>query len=170
MAKKTYSDKLKDPRWQKKRLEVLNLHGFKCEKCKCETKELHVHHRFYITGREVWQYDNDVLQVLCCDCHEKEHSKELISKTIEVIPEKYKDLIEYLNQYSDNQISWFTESAKMIESEFMDEFNSMMLYVAQFGLDVGFSDVLKQKRAEENEIDLWQTINELKSQIKELKK
>ena len=29
----TYSDKLKSPKWQKKRLEVLNLRGFKCEKC-----------------------------------------------------------------------------------------------------------------------------------------
>lgn len=79
-------------------------------------------------------------------------------------------MIEYLNQYNDSQISWFIESIKSIDTEFMDEFNSIMLYVASIGFEVGFSDVLKQKRAEDNEIELWQTINELKSQIKELKK
>ena len=98
MAKKTnYSDKLKNPKWQKKRLEILNLHGFKCEKCGCEDKELHVHHRFYIKGREVWQYDNDVFQVLCCDCHEKEHIKEKESvRVVEVVPERYQALIDLL--------------------------------------------------------------------------
>lgn len=109
MANKNYSDKLKNPKWQKKRLEVLNLHGFKCEKCGCEDKELHVHHRFYIKGREVWQYDNDVFQVLCCDCHEKEHSKEKESVSIvEVVPKRFKKLIDLLiecDSYCDFEIN-----------------------------------------------------------------
>ena len=70
-----YKEQIKSPKWQKKRLEVLELRGFKCEECKCEDKQLHVHHRFYIKGRKYWEYDNDVLQVLCEDCHQKEHEK-----------------------------------------------------------------------------------------------
>lgn len=68
-----YSEQVKSPLWQKKRLEVLNLRGFKCEICGNEKDQLHVHHRFYIKGRKIHEYDNDVLQVLCEKCHEIEH-------------------------------------------------------------------------------------------------
>jgi hypothetical protein len=90
--KQSYSDKLKNQLWQRKRLEILQLRGFKCELCNCETKELHVHHRFYLKGREVWQYDNDVFQVLCCDCHKKEHSKS-VDKEYN-LPKNYKEIIQ----------------------------------------------------------------------------
>jgi len=70
-----YSDQIKHPKWQKKRLEVLNLKGFKCEVCENEDKTLHVHHRFYLKNRNAWEYDNDVFQVLCEDCHSKIHAK-----------------------------------------------------------------------------------------------
>lgn len=75
MAKKfpSWQQQIKSPKWQKKRLEVLGLRGFKCEKCGSEDKQLHVHHRFYINGRLIHEYDNDVLQVLCEDCHKEEH-------------------------------------------------------------------------------------------------
>jgi hypothetical protein len=105
MAKKSYLYKLKDPRWQKKRLEILNIHNFTCEECGSTEKELHVHHRFYIKGREPWEYDNDVFQVLCNSCHEKEHFKK--NKQKEIIPEKYSNVIKYFdlscNINSDNK-------------------------------------------------------------------
>lgn len=40
--------------------------------------QLHIHHRFYIKNRQAWEYDNDVFQVLCSDCHEKVHKKNKI--------------------------------------------------------------------------------------------
>lgn len=67
--KKTYSDKLKDPRWQKKRLEIFNRDGFKCTTCGRGDKTLHVHHKFYESGLEPWQYDDSVLTTLCEECH-----------------------------------------------------------------------------------------------------
>jgi hypothetical protein len=39
----SYADLLKDPRWQKKRLEVLESNGWACEACGSATKTLHVH-------------------------------------------------------------------------------------------------------------------------------
>lgn len=70
--KSEYSKKLLDPRWQKKRLEILSRDEFKCQSCGDETNTLHVHHRMYIQGREPWEYDDKQLITLCWVCHEEE--------------------------------------------------------------------------------------------------
>jgi hypothetical protein len=66
---KTYSEKLRDPRWQKKRLEILNRDGFRCIVCDSEDKELHVHHLRYSKGASPWDYENPDLVTLCDPCH-----------------------------------------------------------------------------------------------------
>lgn len=65
--KKSYSEKLKDPRWQKKRLEILERDGWKCQKCGDEKSTLHVHHLTY--SGNLWDVDNDSLAALCEHCH-----------------------------------------------------------------------------------------------------
>ena len=70
----TYSEKLKDPRWQKKRLEILNRDEWTCQKCHCTSKTLHVHHRYYEADCEPWDYMDHILVTLCIDCHEEEES------------------------------------------------------------------------------------------------
>ena len=74
-TKSTYSEKLKDPRWQKKRLEVMEYNDFCCEVCGDSKSTLHVHHNEYLKGREVWDYERDQLSVICDSCHEETHSK-----------------------------------------------------------------------------------------------
>jgi 5-methylcytosine-specific restriction endonuclease McrA len=69
----TYSEKLKDPSWQRKRLEILQRDGFTCRNCKCKDKTLHVHHVVYIQGYEPWDYDQTLL-TLCEDCHAERHN------------------------------------------------------------------------------------------------
>lgn len=71
----TYSDKLRDPRWQKRRLEVFQRDGFKCCDCDSESETLHVHHRYYVRGREPWNYPLCAFQTLCKDCHEAEQEQ-----------------------------------------------------------------------------------------------
>jgi hypothetical protein len=73
MAKKTYAEKLKDPRWQKKRLEVLNDAEFQCELCGDTESTLRVHHKQYIKGHDVWEYERQQLACLCESCHENQH-------------------------------------------------------------------------------------------------
>jgi len=73
---KTYSDKLKDPRWQKKRLEVLEMSEWACEICQDKDSTLHVHHHQYLKGREPWEYDHSQFSVLCESCHQEEHDKD----------------------------------------------------------------------------------------------
>lgn len=76
-----YSDKLRDPRWQKKRLLILNRDKFECRFCRDKTKELHVHHSFYESGFEPWEYPDDSLFTLCFRCHkEAEKFKSEFSK------------------------------------------------------------------------------------------
>jgi len=65
MAK--YSDLLRDPRWQKKRLEILQRDNFTCQHCKDTETELHVHHESY-KGKP-WDIGSDKLVTLCKDCH-----------------------------------------------------------------------------------------------------
>lgn len=69
----TYSEKLKDPRWQKKRLEILHRDDFRCVSCTCNHDTLHVHHLCYVPNTPPWGYDNDDLITLCESCHEAWH-------------------------------------------------------------------------------------------------
>lgn len=73
----TYKEQLLDPRWQRRRLEILQRDDFTCRKCLSKDKTLHVHHTEYINGRMAWEYDNSYLKTLCADCHELE---EMIKK------------------------------------------------------------------------------------------
>ena len=68
----TYSEKLKDPRWQRKRLEILQRDDFTCQKCKDKESTLHVHHRIYLKGNDPWDYPDELLVTLCENCHEAE--------------------------------------------------------------------------------------------------
>lgn len=72
-AASSYAAKLRDPRWQKKRLEVLERAGWACEMCGDHETTLHVHHKQYLKGREPWEYDADQLAALCEFCHEHGH-------------------------------------------------------------------------------------------------
>lgn len=67
----TYSEKLKDPRWQRKRLEVMQRDNFTCLDCESSANTLHVHHCLYVQGREPWEYPNEELRTLCWSCHEE---------------------------------------------------------------------------------------------------
>lgn len=73
MAKKPYAEQLKHPNWQRKRLEVFQSAGFECEHCGEKEKTLHVHHKRYVKGREVWEYTRQELACLCEDCHAEHH-------------------------------------------------------------------------------------------------
>lgn len=82
-AASSYAAKLRDPRWQKKRLEVLERSGWACEMCGESKLTLHVHHKQYLKGREPWEYDADQLASLCATCHEYGHdSPDLILNVI----------------------------------------------------------------------------------------
>jgi hypothetical protein len=76
-----YADKLKDVRWQKRRLEILQRDEFMCKSCFAneesaaemeDTLTLHVHHMYYEGNRDPWDYPNESLVTLCSECHDEQ--------------------------------------------------------------------------------------------------
>lgn len=68
---KTYAEKLRDPRWQKRRLEVMERDRFTCFRCRSTDKTLNVHHLMYEKGKSPWDYNDSALVTLCEDCHKE---------------------------------------------------------------------------------------------------
>lgn len=62
-----YSNLLKSPKWQKKRLNVLNRDNFTCIYCGDKETELHIHHLKY-NGNPIESPLSD-LQTVCKNCH-----------------------------------------------------------------------------------------------------
>lgn len=73
--KKTYSELLRDPRWQKKRKEILCRDEYTCQACGETNSEIHVHHKYYKKELMPWEYPNESLITFCKDCHEIEHER-----------------------------------------------------------------------------------------------
>lgn len=67
-----YIEKLKDPRWQKMRLQILERDNWTCQDCGETTVTLNVHHRYYLRNADPWEYPEKALITLCEDCHERE--------------------------------------------------------------------------------------------------
>ena len=65
----TYAEKLKDPRWQKKRLEILSRDEWTCQYCGTTKHTLHVHHFKYHSSGNPWECINEYLTTFCEDCH-----------------------------------------------------------------------------------------------------
>lgn len=91
---KTYYELLKDPQWQRRRLEIMNAANFECDNCGASEKTLTVHHKRYIKGLKPWEYEDQYLICLCEDCH-KEHHKidDIIKDKLSLIGGAEKDEI-----------------------------------------------------------------------------
>lgn len=80
--KPSYSELLKDPRWQKIRLLVLERDRWECTYCGDKERTLHVHHTKYRYGAKPWEYEPDSLKTLCVDCHEEQTKWDRLAKGI----------------------------------------------------------------------------------------
>jgi hypothetical protein len=78
--KQAYLDKLKNPKWQKKRLEIMNRDNFKCRCCGDTETNLNVHHIYYNSlNKNPWDYSDNLLITICDKCHKKEHEIDINS-------------------------------------------------------------------------------------------
>lgn len=83
---KTYAERLRDPRWQMKRLEILKRDNSTCQLCNDKTTELHVHHYCYHSSGNPWESDDDDLVTYCKHCHLMiESCKEFINSVKKIV-------------------------------------------------------------------------------------
>ena len=68
-----YLELLRHPKWQQRRLQILERAGFACEFCRDAESTLNVHHVYYESGRKPWEYPGKLLVCLCEPCHERNH-------------------------------------------------------------------------------------------------
>jgi hypothetical protein len=122
-SKSEYSQKLLDPRWQKKRLEILSRDEFECQICCETTKTLHVHHKIYFKGKEPWEITNEYLTTLCRDCHEEEPRRK---------SEALKELSEWINKYNSNEIESLTYLLNCIPALTMSRTLSILSFAMGF--------------------------------------
>lgn len=107
MAKISYWEQLRDPRWQRKRLEVMEVAQWECQNCGDKTTTLNVHHPRYIKGRMAWEYEADELRVLCEPCHEQEHaSRDLLNRMLaEAGPGAIEQIVGLVGGYLDGNLA-----------------------------------------------------------------
>jgi hypothetical protein len=91
MTKQEYSEKLKDPRWLKKKTEILVRDEYRCKRCRDVNTELHVHHDYYLPNKDPWDYEDNCYVTLCKFCHDHYH-KHLFNVVMECVSQLF-----YLN-------------------------------------------------------------------------
>ena len=85
----SYLEKLKDPRWQQKRLKIFERDNWECDECGKKTEELHIHHKRYPKTGNPWDAEDDDLKSLCKSCHEKYTKRKKKYKTAKWLIEEF---------------------------------------------------------------------------------
>jgi hypothetical protein len=101
----TYSSKLKNPKWQRKRLEAFQRDDFKCCLCDDEKMELHVHHLKYTN--EPWEALIEDLQTLCEVCHKVVEIIKIIREEGVVAVSSFKFETSVCVKASDSSVMFF---------------------------------------------------------------
>lgn len=93
-----YYELLKDPRWQRKRLEVMERDEFTCRWCFGSDETLNVHHTRYRKGAAPWEYEPNELLCVCETCHQKaKERQDRISAALgHLSPEQLERVLAYV--------------------------------------------------------------------------
>lgn len=79
----SYAQKLKDPRWQKLRLLMMERDGWACRLCGDGSETLNVHHLYYLPRTDPWMYPDTAYLTTCETCHKRIHeAKEALERAI----------------------------------------------------------------------------------------
>jgi len=68
MSSTTYAAKLKDPRWKRKRRDLIIAAGCACEECGDKESRLQIHHKYHDHSLAPWEYPHKAMCVLCSGC------------------------------------------------------------------------------------------------------
>jgi CRISPR/Cas system-associated protein Cas10 (large subunit of type III CRISPR-Cas system) len=152
-----FFEKYKDPRWQKKRLEIMEASDFMCEMCGDGSETLSVHHKYYIQGNDPWDYSNDALVTLCNTCHKNEHvSKDHFEVFLREMKERF--TFYQLSRIFDGILYELTEAD---QDEYMFDIADSMVCATTSGRLLPFGEYLEFNRImDEKENKIQEKLNE----------
>lgn len=127
MAEKTYSEKLLDIRWQKKRVEILVRDKWTCKKCGNGDRTMHVHHNCEYDGRDPWEYPENLLETLCCFCHKGEHPES--EKQYAVATEEQKILWRLLPEKETEEIKSINSQIESLREQLLSKLSESSMYL-----------------------------------------
>ena len=139
IPKKEYNN----PKWKKRRLDILKRDKYTCRSCGASSCALHVHHRWYLSGRKAWEYPDVALVSMCPGCHH-EYGPSTLEK------ESFEATIEFLTQCGFNMARFGVAS-----------------YYADIPMDVAmkiFVDAFNYRIIDRESFAIW------KEKLQELKK
>lgn len=106
MSNNSYYELLRDPQWQRKRLEIMQRADFECEECGSKDSTLSVHHSYYEKGLMPWDYPSESLHCLCWKCHQQAQELMLAIKRmmgkVGVYHWRLEQILGYLTAHADN--------------------------------------------------------------------
>jgi len=111
----------KDPRWQRRRLEIFERDGFRCTECGDDKASLQVHHKIYRgSWSNPWVAPDDALTTLCEPCHEKRTNldRALKERTANMPNEQLATLLENIDRHRnaiDVQGAWDEAKSRRLE-------------------------------------------------------
>jgi hypothetical protein len=125
----SYADKLKHPKWQRKRLEIMSRDNFTCRCCKDTETTLHVHHVYYESNKDPWDSLNIDLVTLCEDCHKEWHRiyDNAFSDSISMIVDLYNSIEGEAISNSWNKIKKKRMAKRFIDTNIFDDKWFMLL-------------------------------------------
>lgn len=146
---KNYKEQYLDPRWQKKRLLILERDDWTCQCCYSKENTLNVHHRIYITDKDLWDYPDDLLVTLCVDCHEseKEDMKKALSELdlqmkMKFLSDEITDIAQGINEIG---LENFSEVTSITASAIRWSFSNKKMNETMMR---SYKEYLKDKRGE----------------------
>jgi hypothetical protein len=77
----SFEEQYKHPKWLDLRDIILERDEYKCQICSNSEGELHVHHLMYPKNKFVWEIDQNFLIVVCKECHETIHNRQLNARS-----------------------------------------------------------------------------------------
>jgi hypothetical protein len=112
---KTYAEKLRDPRWQRKRLEIMQRDEFTCTQCGDASTTLNVHHWEYM--KDPWDVPNGDLITVCERCHSQIEECKKLSKGL-MRQSDFRDLLKniqrLLNSHGECRIESSNDRVSMV--------------------------------------------------------
>jgi 5-methylcytosine-specific restriction endonuclease McrA len=102
-----YKDQLLQPEWIALREEIIRRDFGMCQRC-MSSKNLNIHHRYYLDGYKAWEYPHSCYVTLCKDCHKEVHANETIGEpqpihTLEAAIDRLKSLMTFPKDFGLNK-------------------------------------------------------------------